>query len=629
MLIQIQAKFKAKVTPFVFSLNTNEHQLQITENETAHSDIYIGDYEYLAERTTSKDRRHAIAIVLEQGANWDQIVKVTAQFKTVSILNSQLSEVSSHLISIRAELNSKKNVENIKLDIQKKRKELELLNEELKLESDFKIQSLEKAHDEETEKNQNEKSLLHFLDFIQTESLNDDFLEKLFRFLWKDLKKIVRLQSLGVSYQNKAQFSRLIFFDGHQQLSLSASVDFKLENLPQQFATLLGRPVGSLLSWVLPKNSRDITLFSEVVDQRYDVLKLNNYFSERIAILSLYLDRWLIEKEFELIVNRWKSTFKSFAGYTHVIDDQFNIYHANYLNQKNMLSVSTQKCYQELAGRNEPCESCPVLTNQNTNLVFKEQQLKTYYSQFKYENKNFYFFIYEDMTKLVSLQSQIIQTEKMSTLGRLGNHLAHEMNNPLAGIKSYVQTILQDGPVLESMPLTATTDLNEILKATVRCQKIIKNFIDFSQKKEPSREPVVFQEVLQNTLVLLKSAFRNHRIFVDLKNEKIMANSHDLQQVLFNIIKNACQAMKTQGAIKVYQEIRGSQVYYYVEDSGNGFAESVMKNIFQPFTTTKVQGEGTGLGLYLSKKLIHNMQGDMQITSSDKGAKVILIFDLI
>jgi C4-dicarboxylate-specific signal transduction histidine kinase len=227
------------------------------------------------------------------------------------------------------------------------------------------------------------------------------------------------------------------------------------------------------------------------------------------------------------------------------------------------------------------------------------------------------------------LQSQIIQTEKMSTLGRLGNHLAHELNNPLTGIKSYVQTLLTDSNSIQNLPNTAQTDLNEILKATVRCQKIIKNFIDFSQKKEPVLEKTTFNEVLQNTIILLKTALRNHRLFIDLKEDLILANTHDLQQVLFNLIKNSCQAMKTAGTLKIYQERIGTKIHFHVEDSGTGFDETILQNIFQPFMTTKIKGEGTGLGLYLSKKLINNMQAEMKVGSSPKGAKITLIFEAV
>lgn len=82
------------------------------------------------------------------------------------------------------------------------------------------------------------------------------------------------------------------------------------------------------------------------------------------------------------------------------------------------------------------------------------------------------------------------------------------------------------------------------------------------------------------------------------------------------------------GSLKIYREVSGQHILFHLEDSGPGFDESILKNIFKPFMTTKHQGEGTGLGLYLSKKLMNNMGADLQITSSsDKGAKITLIFD--
>ena len=87
--------------------------------------------------------------------------------------------------------------------------------------------------------------------------------------------------------------------------------------------------------------------------------------------------------------------------------------------------------------------------------------------------------------------------------------------------------------------------------------------------------------------------------------------------------------MKTAGTLKVYQEKIGTKIHFHLEDSGTGFDEAILQNIFQPFMTTKAKGEGTGLGLYLSKKLINNMQADMQVSSSAKGAKITLIFEAV
>jgi two-component system, NtrC family, sensor kinase len=623
--IQIEAKFKSQLTPVVSRL-FSDSVLHEGPSEVQ-PQIIIGDYSYLK---NAASKSYQILVLNSDSVSAEKIEELSRKgsVKVVSTNNTQHLENS--LDQIRLHFEKNKQITLIKSEIQKKRKELEELNRQLTTESEKKIKFLERSHIEETEKNQNEKSLLHFLDFIQSESISDDFPEKLFRFIWKDLKKFGRIYTIGLSNLNPRGKSKISFYDGIGESTTVAQVDFKSPAVSNQLALAWGRPVGKIIAWPLPEFSRQSHLFLEVVDQQLDVEKINTYFSERIAVLSMYLDRWIIENEFQVVVERWKNTFKSFSGFTHVIDEDFKIHHANYAFEKDTIQTGSQHCYKVLAKRDAPCEHCPVVKNKNSSFALtSDLHVKTYFSQFKFEAKKYFFVIYEDVTKILMLQTQIIQTEKMSTLGRLGNHLAHELNNPLTGIKSYVQTLLTDQNSMQNLPATAQTDLNEILKATVRCQKIIKNFIDFSQNREPVLEKTTFNEVLQNTIILLKTALRNHRLFIDLKDDLILANTHDLQQVLFNLIKNSCQAMKTAGTLKVYQERIGNKIHFHVEDSGTGFDEAILQNIFQPFMTTKAKGEGTGLGLYLSKKLINNMQADMQVSSSAKGAKITLIFEAV
>jgi signal transduction histidine kinase len=624
VFLKVQEKFRDKVSPILERIQSDGLTFQFSTKKNEDLSVLIGDLDFLESESAFQQPSHQVVLFNGGRLPVEQVYNIAQRSKLHFVdLNSD-SEIETALNNIRSETSKQLQVLKIKNEIQKKRKELEQLNNQLISESEKKIQFLEISHIEETEKNQNEKSLLHFLDFIQSESVSDDFPEKLFRFIWKDLKKFGRVYTLGISHYTYSGKAKISFFDGLGESTSVAQLDFASGGLSNQLTAVWGRPVGKIVFWALPKNSQPSHLFLEVVDQQMDMAKTNTYISERIAIISMYLDRWMIEKEIELVVARWKNTFKSFSGYTHVVDENFKIYHANYAAGK----ATDKHCYEVLAGRDTPCESCPILKNKNSSFFLKKDQfVKTYFSQFKFQENKYYFVIYEDITKINQLHSQIIQTEKMSTLGRLGNHLAHELNNPLTGMKSYVQTVLQDEQVLNALPATAATDLNEILKAAIRCQKIIKNFIEFSQKKEPVLEEVNFSEVLQNTVVLLKTALRNHRLFIDLKDDRIKANAHDLQQVLFNLIKNSCQAMATAGSIKIYLERKDKKLYFQIEDSGPGFDSSVLNNIFQPFMTTKAQGEGTGLGLYLSKKLINNMHADMQVSSSAKGAKISLIFD--
>lgn len=622
MLVKVQDEYRSQFLEAMQGPDSGPDSFYALAETAGAGDLIVGNLEYLL-----KNRGQTAKLLIADDAVTDmQSLHLISHQSRLYVAESQPASLREVLNSIKNRAEKNQQVAAVKSEIQRKRRELEDLNSQLSSESERKIQSLEKLHIEETEKNQNEKSLLHFLDFIQSESASDDFLEKLFRFVWKDLKKIARVHLLGFSMNTASGKSKILFYDGYgESTSLTPQLDFTAERIASQLATAWGRPVGKIAFWQLPEISRESFFFLETVDPLAPRERLDSYFNERIAILSMYLDRWMIEKEIEVVVDRWRNTFRSFPGFTHVVDDNFRIYQSNYPHR------SEEYCYKVLAGRESPCESCPILKNKDTSFMLREGvSVKTYFSQFKFQARKYYFVIYEDVTKRNQLHMNIIQTEKMSTLGRLGNHLAHELNNPLAGIKSYVQTLLEDTSAVATLPSTATSDLSEILKATVRCQKIIKNFIDFSQKKEPSLESISFSEVLQNTIVLLKTALRSHRLFIDLQENIVRANSHDLQQVLFNIIKNSCQAMGETGTLKIYSEEAGDKLLFHFEDTGPGFDENILKNIFHPFMTTKQQGEGTGLGLYLSKKLMNNMGADLQVTSSSqKGAKISLVFDKI
>ncbi|MBC7421733.1 MAG: hypothetical protein H7328_13470 [Bdellovibrio sp.] len=606
------------------SLLTNQgrgYQYQSDLNYLASADVVIGDEGFLAQIPAVITKPYFILLTSE--ASIDLAFLSNFKNRTPYQVCQKTNQVylEDTLDEIYREYNRKNQIQLVKTEIQRKRKELENLNEKLNRESEQQILSLEQSHSEETQKNLKEKSLLHFLDFIQSESVHEDFFGQLLKFIWKDLKKLGRFYQLGFSLKTTSEKSNVFTYDGQTENRGLLAADFKSGSVSTQLASAWGRPVGKIMTWVLPGFSRDASVFVEVVDQQLSSTIVESYFKDRLSVLSLYLDRWMIEKEYEVIVERWNRTFKSFSGYMHVVDENFNVFQSNYAAKTGI------PCYKELANRDSPCPECPILQNKNTEFFLKDgQKVKTYYSEFKYNSKKYYFVIYEDVTQLHLLQGQMIHSEKMSALGRLGNHLAHELNNPLTGIKSYVQSLLQN-TVEANLSATLQSDLNEILKATLRCQRIIKNFIEFSHQAEAKLEPVKFAEVLQNTLTLLKTVLRSHRLFIDVKETSVLANAHDLQQVLFNLIKNSCQAMEQPGAVTIFEEEKNGKIYFYIKDSGPGFSENILKNMFQPFMTTKKLGEGTGLGLYLSKKMMNNMQADLELTTSAQGAKISLIFD--
>lgn len=615
VLVQKQFSELALATGFSFFTDISDEILETTE-------VIVGDIDFLKSHPRLLHLTYKVLISDEQSLAAHQLSSIQPSI----ILNSpQHLELKFFFESIQQQLSQKKITQELSKEVQKKRKALEELNQQLVSESEAQFAWLQKSNNEEMQKNLNEKSLLYFLDFISSESLNDDFVSQILKLIWKELKKMGFAYQIGFCFENINQTVSVITYNGIAEKNENINLNILKEFNASLLATALGRPVGKTLSWKLSEFSRIGYFFVETIDQQFSIQDVELYFKERLFTLGLYFDRWLIEKEYQALIERWDQTFQSFSGFTHVIDENHVVYQSNYL-EKSKLD-SGMKCYEVLADSNKPCLNCPIYSKNQNDFYLKDSvKVRVSKSEFFHENKKYYFMFYEDMTNLDLLKSKMIQSEKMATLGRLGNHLSHELNNPLTGLKLYTQFLLS--PQNEGM-LTPSlkADFTEILKASERCEKIIKNLLQFSQESEISLTPVYFSDILDSTLTLLKTALRPHRLFIDLKKDLIAADPTALQQVLFNILKNACQAMENPGSIKIFQINQGDKITFCIQDSGHGLDASLHKNIFSPFMTTKKVGEGTGLGLYLSKKLMARMNADLCINYDYKnGFEVDLVF---
>ncbi len=616
MKILIQKDFENILKPFTSEID--DFVVNIEGEDSG--EVAIGDRHFLASIKNKDSFKYRILISDSQQLQLNQLKNIHPFNISKS---SDTENIKLQLQILREKLEKNLKASLVAKEIQKKRKELELLNTELLSESEVQFSSLEESNTEEMQKNLNEKSLLYFLDFISSESLNDDFVSQILKLLWKELKKMGYAYQIGFCFENLNTTVSLISYNGIVEKNETLRLDLEQDFSSNLLTSALGRPVGKIYSWRLTEFSRKGFFFVESIDQQFLNHQLQAYFKERLFTLSLYFDRWLIEKEYHLLIERWDQTFQSFSGYTHVIDENYKVHKANYLKKED----KDKFCYQVLAGRPSPCEECPIKAKSTVEFYLTPQKrVRASHSEFIHSGNKYYFLLYEDLTNLDFLKSKMIQTEKMATVGRLGNHLSHELNNPLTGLKMYTQLLL--GSEKEDY-LTASlkSDFQEILKASDRCEKIIKNLLQFSQQTEIQLQALSFSDVLEGTLTLLKTALRPHRLFVDLKKTLISADFTALQQVLFNLLKNACQAMETAGSIKIFEVETATEVIFCIQDSGAGLRDDIRKNLFTPFVTTKKVGEGTGLGLYLSKKLMLRMNADIVVNKNYKsGLQIDLVF---
>jgi len=234
--------------------------------------------------------------------------------------------------------------------------------------------------------------------------------------------------------------------------------------------------------------------------------------------------------------------------------------------------------------------------------------------------------VFEDITEKISLQQQLLTSEKLASIGLLSAGVAHEINTPLTGISSYVQ-ILQKK--LSKSPHSQI--LKKIDTQTEKVARIVKNLLNFS--RSPSKSSfykVDLRESLRTIISLIDYKLKDMNINLDLNLSHIRpiwAQEDRLQQVFINIIINAIDAMPTGGTLKIGLSQVDNLAVIKIEDTGRGIKVQHLPQIFDPFFTTKGIGKGTGLGLSISYAIIKEHEGQLTV-ESEKGKGSLFIVSI-
>jgi PAS domain S-box-containing protein len=229
--------------------------------------------------------------------------------------------------------------------------------------------------------------------------------------------------------------------------------------------------------------------------------------------------------------------------------------------------------------------------------------------------------------ELAATQAQLIQAEKMSSVGKLAAGVAHQLNNPLGGITLFTKLVMEEYDLEEG----AKEDLNRVLKDAERCRDIIRELLEFSRQTRDLKQPLNINTKITRTLFLLENQaiFQNITVEKDLQSSLplVMADSQQLNHMLMNIILNAVQAMEEKGrlTIKSCLAAGNDKVRIEITDTGPGIHEDILPHIFEPFFTTKEEGKGTGLGLSLAYGIVENHGGNISVKSKpEEGATFII-----
>ena len=223
--------------------------------------------------------------------------------------------------------------------------------------------------------------------------------------------------------------------------------------------------------------------------------------------------------------------------------------------------------------------------------------------------------VFDDITEKVRLENQLLQAEKLTSIGLFAAGVAHEVNTPLAGISSYAQMLLKETPSDDPH----RDMLKRIEQQSFRAASIVNNLLNFSRVTDSDLQDVSINSLMVETLSLLDHQFRKGNVQVRLDLDpslpKTLGSGGKLQQVFMNIFLNAKDAMPQGGELRVKTCQKNSLLLIEIRDSGVGIPKEYIKRIYDPFFTTKDVGKGTGLGLSVSYGIIQEHSGRISVES--------------
>ncbi len=220
---------------------------------------------------------------------------------------------------------------------------------------------------------------------------------------------------------------------------------------------------------------------------------------------------------------------------------------------------------------------------------------------------------------LQAAQDTLVRAEKMSSLGKLAASVAHEINNPLAGILTFaklVSRILAEGPPDDARRAVLQKNLALIERETQRCSAIVRNLLSFARERAIQPRPMDPRAAIEEALSLLATEARTHGIEVERDLQAVphvLADAGQLRQAFLNIAINACDAMGASGRLRVTTRASDEAVEIAFSDTGPGIPPERLPHIFDPFFTTK--DKGTGLGLSVVYGIVDRHGGVVDVAS--------------
>ncbi|MBC8431580.1 MAG: hypothetical protein H8D96_06635 [Desulfobacterales bacterium] len=332
-----------------------------------------------------------------------------------------------------------------------------------------------------------------------------------------------------------------------------------------------------------------------------------------------------------------------------VVSPKFKIMSANFqINGLPGSEIVGKFCHEVFCNSSTPCNNCaikeakekgkPALRTDPENTL-DVNIMPCYYAYPIYSGKNIDAFVSMDLDlstrgaveeklqrsdaflmkeKLEKIKLQLMQAEKMASIGALAAGVAHQLNNPIGGITLFAKLLMEEYDLEEG----AKEDLRRIMINAERCRATVKELLEFSRPTLHLMEPNDINQAISRSFFLLENQpiFKNIEIEKDLMLSLPLAltDNQQINHMLMNIIINAAQAMEGKGklTVKSYLSTDGDRACIEISDTGPGIPEDVLPHIFDPFFTTKEKGKGTGLGLSMVFSIVENHGGIIKARSN-------------
>jgi len=262
-------------------------------------------------------------------------------------------------------------------------------------------------------------------------------------------------------------------------------------------------------------------------------------------------------------------------------------------------------------------------------MAAKERRLRIKYQDLALQLKRSYKKLHSQTATLVEAEEQLHASQKLSALGQLSASLAHEVKNPLAGIRGAAEILADDFPT--DHPKHEFAEI--LLKETSRLSNTVEEVLRYSKRQHPAGNSPRLESlprVLERVATLLDNSFRSKNITLHINlsdnAEGIFINGDKMSQVFINLLLNGCEALEPEQQITVSVQETDNQIEILFQDNGPGVPEAEQSKIFDPFYTTRE--EGTGLGLAISSRIVESYGGSIRLANQEQGRGALFIVTL-